>query len=212
MGNVGSIGMNYSKNTLKRLSRYLTDITKHAGFSELALQQATSKVGIFLVEEFIKEIAPGKHRKLSRLSLLLRSAEGYAGTPLFRRGNLQRALSSDVLSAYHGRAGLLAAPLVSRGSKKTKPSFRVVGKLLHDGGVIKIRAAAWSKFRKYLAYKGILNKGRKRKLNATSKGTGDVIIRIPPRPFISRPAMRPATLQRMKRIYMQEIARQYKQG
>ena len=185
-------------NELKKIRGYLTKLAAR-GELEKGIRRGTALATQYMLSDVVERIKNGKYKKLASLTLLMRRSEGHGSIPLLKKGRLIRAMSTDVVTPYRGRVGLLAGQRASSG----RATFARIGPLLHDGGVVHIKYKAWVRFMRFLAYKGILKKDdQKETIGRAQRG---VNIRIPPRPFIKNPFNDRRNIAKIRQAYIQGI-------
>lgn len=181
------------------------------GELKIGAEKGTKKAVQFVIAEIQNRIRAGRYRKLSPLTRMMRTLEGYSTTPLLRRGALVRSITGDVETAWKASVGLLSTFGSQRGRDPTTGKFKKgeqresnLGRLLHDGGLIKVTDKMRQAFARRMKRAALKNNASL--LPPQKKGKG--YIKIPPRPFIKDVFDDPAVMKKIEEIYYQEIGKQ----
>lgn len=172
-----------------------------------ASERAMKKATLMAMTEITDRIRGGKYKKLSPLTSMMKSLEGYSQTPLVRRGALIRAISREVLTPYKGVVGINKNAKGPRGrdpvtGQFTKSEVANIAYTLHEGARIKITDKMRKAFARRLKILQAKNGGASMlKKRGSKKG----VLRIPPRPYIKTVFEDAAFISKVETIFWEEI-------
>jgi len=169
------------------------------GSLKVASERALRKASLYALSEIHNKIKGGRYTRLAPLTLLLRQLEGYGSTPLVRRGRLLRALTHDVINQTEAHVGLTLNAFKDR-----KGNTSNIGKLLHDGGTIRVTEAMRRAFMRKLGRLSQKKGVSLVKRRGSSKGR----IRIKPRRYIGDVFEDAMVARKIESIYFESLARE----
>ena len=161
------------------------------------IEAGTKLAAEYLIKEIITRIRDGRYEKLSPLTLLLKRFDGYGEIPLIRTGALIRSINKEMKAYNTAQVGLLLQRKKS-GRNGGPDSFENIGKILHDGAVIKVTEKMRIAFARRLA---AIERKAGVTLNQDRPGSGAGVIRIKPRPFIKDVFEDPKVIAEVEKIF-----------
>lgn len=161
-----------------------------------AIDKATLKAVEYVKGQVIRKIRGRGYDPLSPLTAWERKAENFGSVPLVKTGGLTRAITGEIR-----RSGVGAVGLNRQGTGTKSGDLANIGKLLHDGGTIRITNKMRRAFMRRLT---ALLKNTKGAPPPRGAGSGTVI-RIKPRRFIADVFNDKKVQAKIQEIYIAEM-------